>query len=490
MSWVHRQSYSGGRKSSHYYISFLDQIGVLRKMPTPTRDEEAAREYLRKVEWLVSCRVAKLPIEPELSAWIQGLPLPYKQRLADVGLIDTVRVAGGRLVATVLQECEAAALARGCKKKTAAMQRQRTEKVLELAGFRVLSDVTRNGIERALAVLVEGGLSHQTRNHYLAAVREFCGWTVSQGWATANPALGIGRLNVSANRKRVRRALEPEEVVKLLDATARGPVRQGVSGDERRVLYLLAIETGARKEELSSLTVGDLTLAGDKPCMRLRAANTKNKRDSELPLRPATAEALAELVASRRLLSERGPKSPVFALPKFWRSAEMLSEDLADAGILKRPEPPVKKGKRKAKKLKVGTTDPDGLAVDFHSLRHTTSSYLARAGVPVAVHQALMRHSDPRLSMNVYTHIRRDDERHAIAKLPDFSGAGRKAGETTALRETGTDAGSPVCSQVCSNPALGPASESNDMHPEATGWRTRGDSNPQPSVPKTDALSS
>ena len=485
MSWIQQQSYGGGRKSRHFYVAFTDQIGVLRKLPTPTRDEEAAREYLRKLEWLVSCRLAKLPIEPELSQWIQGLPLPYRQRLADLGLIDSGRVAGGRLVATLLQEFETAALARGCKKKTARMQRKRAAKVFELAAFQVLCDINRNAIERALTKLIEGKLSHQSRNHYLAAAREFCGWTASQGWSTTDPTQGIARLNVSANRKRVRRALEPEEVAKLLDAAASGPVRRGVSGPERRLLYLLAIETGARKEELAALTVSDLTLKGDSPAMRIRPENTKNKRDSVLPLRPPTAADLDALIASRRLLPERGPQSPVFSLPKFWRSAEMLSEDLADAGILKRPKPPAKKNKRKVKAPKIGTMDADGFAVDFHSLRHTTSSYLARAGVPVAVHQALMRHSDPRLSMNVYTHLHRDDERNAIAKLPDFSGSGRTVREFAELRPTGSD----VCRQVCRNSAHQHASQSNAMPRDATRGRTRRDSNTQQPVSKTDALS-
>jgi len=43
--------------------------------------------------------------------------------------------------------------------------------------------------------------------------------------------------------------------------------------------------------------------------------------------------------------------------------------------------------------------------IRFHDLRATTATLLARAGVPLVVAQRILRHSDPRLTANVYSHV-------------------------------------------------------------------------------------
>ena len=55
---------------------------------------------------------------------------------------------------------------------------------------------------------------------------------------------------------------------------------------------------------------------------------------------------------------------------------------------------------------------------DFHALRHTYGSLLAKSGIAPRVAMALMRHSDIRLTMNVYTDPRIFDLAGAVEKLP------------------------------------------------------------------------
>jgi hypothetical protein len=110
-----------------------------------------------------------------------------------------------------------------------------------------------------------------------------------------------------------------------------------------------------------------------------------------LPLRDETAKALAAFTEKRL------PMRPVFATPKSWRAAECLSADLAAA--------------------KIEETDASGRVVDFHALRTTFGTSLARGGVSLQVAQRLMRHCTPTLTANVYTVLGRDDERAAVAKL-------------------------------------------------------------------------
>ncbi len=56
--------------------------------------------------------------------------------------------------------------------------------------------------------------------------------------------------------------------------------------------------------------------------------------------------------------------------------------------------------------------------VAIHCLRHTFATLLARSGVSPSVAQKLMRHSDIRLTMNIYTHLDLSDTAGAVAALP------------------------------------------------------------------------
>ncbi len=49
--------------------------------------------------------------------------------------------------------------------------------------------------------------------------------------------------------------------------------------------------------------------------------------------------------------------------------------------------------------------DEDGLFADFHANRHTFITNPGRAGIPLGTAQKLARHSDPKLTGNIYTHL-------------------------------------------------------------------------------------
>jgi hypothetical protein len=68
--------------------------------------------------------------------------------------------------------------------------------------------------------------------------------------------------------------------------------------------------------------------------------------------------------------------------------------------------------------------DARGRSVDVHAFRMTFASHLARAGVPLRTAQALMRHSDPKLTANVYTDVGMLDTAGAVESLPSFTKRG------------------------------------------------------------------
>lgn len=53
----------------------------------------------------------------------------------------------------------------------------------------------------------------------------------------------------------------------------------------------------------------------------------------------------------------------------------------------------------------------------LHAFRHTHSSLLVESGAPVSVAQAQLRHADPRLTLEVYSHVIGDSQRNAVEKI-------------------------------------------------------------------------
>jgi len=94
----------------------------------------------------------------------------------------------------------------------------------------------------------------------------------------------------------------------------------------------------------------------------------------------------------------------------------MLRGDLSDAGIEYR--------------------DDAGRVLDFHALRHTFITNLARGGVHPKIAQQLARHLTITLTMDRYSHTAVGDLSDALTVLPD---SGKPApAETTQQRATGT----------------------------------------------------
>ena len=65
--------------------------------------------------------------------------------------------------------------------------------------------------------------------------------------------------------------------------------------------------------------------------------------------------------------------------------------------------------------------DHAGRYADFHALRHSFISNLARAGVHPKTAQSLARHSTITLTMDRYAHSLRVEERAALESLPTMA---------------------------------------------------------------------
>ena len=62
-----------------------------------------------------------------------------------------------------------------------------------------------------------------------------------------------------------------------------------------------------------------------------------------------------------------------------------------------------------------------GKFADFHGLRHTFITNLGRANVSPKTAQLLARHSDIKLTMQIYTHVAPVEQAAAIRALPGLA---------------------------------------------------------------------
>lgn len=221
----------------------------------------------------------------------------------------------------------------------------------------------------------------RTQNHYLEAVRSFCRWAIKRKRLAAYPLADVNPVNTAGKLRRNRRALTDKEVVALLAVV---PARH-------QIAYRLILATGLRRDELKQLRWRDVKLDAPMPCLQLRAETTKGKRADVLPLRKDLAELLSE-----------------------------AKGDSTDRNTVCRTMPSMASHKRYLVRAGIPYLDDEGRRVDFHALRHTFGTMLAKAGIAPRLAMSLMRHTDIALTMNVYTDPRVFDLASAVEKLPSF----------------------------------------------------------------------
>ena len=140
------------------------------------------------------------------------------------------------------------------------------------------------------------------------------------------------------------------------------------------------------------------------PTVTVEAAYSKHRRRDVLPLREEIARPLSEHLAHKM------PETKAFNVPT--HTCHMIRSDLSAAGIPYR--------------------DSAGRYADFHALRHTFITNLARSGVHPSTAQTLARHSTITLTMDRYTHTMPEQLAVAVQKLPHLSIGDEAAARSTA----------------------------------------------------------
>lgn len=214
-----------------------------------------------------------------------------------------------------------------------------------------------------------------------------------------NPA---AKVSVLATKESTRRPLTLEEVRKILS----------VASDAWRGMVLAGLYTGQRLKDLAGLTWDKVDLEAEE----IRLATSKTGRRQFIPMaKPLTAYFRARRSSSKQS-SAVFPEFHPYAV-KDGGSAQLSAdfrEVLAKANLVEA---------RSSKKESTGKgrgAARQKSEISFHSLRHTATSLLKKAGVAEAVARDLIGHDTVAMSNN-YTHIPDESKRAAVALLPDVT---------------------------------------------------------------------
>lgn len=290
--------------------------------------------------------------------------------------LETSETKRAAMPATIGKDIEAWASAQASRGLDPRYLRQGVARLLETAearGWKSVDDVSARGLEEWLAGRAKTGTTYNKLLGY---------WTTFLEWARRTERV---RVNVAKQLQKARqlgeglstRAFTVAEATAIIDWAKRDgeDPKSRRKARDRWIVYLVAWHTGLRRSELRRITVGMLALGDNPPRILLGARIAKARKAQTIPLHPDLIEPLRTLAQGKPAHSKLFP---------FLRD-ELVAQDIKLAGVQK---------------------IVDGLTCGLHSFRKGLATELAKAGVAEGVAQALLRHSDPRLTRNVYTDSR------------------------------------------------------------------------------------
>jgi integrase len=382
----------GEGRTGNWLAKYRGPNGAYLVRSTKTPDKAAAQRIA--TQWEAAARLR-----------LEGVIVPE---------MEAETKAQAETIESLLKAFEAKLKAAGRTEDHVALTLLRLRRIAVFCGWKSARDIKAESLNR-YTIDARAKRSAQTVAHELTVAKSFSGWLTKLGKLKSDPLRVVQKPSPATDRRHVRRMILPEEFGWLLLALSQGQERFGMTPTARGLLYWMALETGLRSKELRSLTIGSVQLDTDSPTVNLGAGQTKNRKGARQSIS-------AGLAAELRDFANGEPTEPLFNLPRKCQVAPMLRADLEAARALwladaDCPEELTTREGSDFLKAKTGAG-----SLDFHSLRHSTGSWLARAGVSVPTIQRLMRHSDPSLTLNVYGHSFAGELQSAVGKVGEMVG--------------------------------------------------------------------
>lgn len=423
-----------------YTVAFVDKSdptrdrGIQRRVPGYAT-EPASEELGRALDRLVSLRRGREPIPDELRRYLDGVPSKARSKLAKWGLLSMAAEAAKRGLSEhvaayedALRAGTASAKQKGRPATPGYVQHVgcRVRELLRRIGAKAFADIAAAPVARALRDLqAKGkrakGIAPKTAAHYHGALFAFLEWCRRERLIVANPLADTAKPDGNAEKRHDRRALEPDEVQRVIAAATDGAECYAMTGATRALLWRFLAETGLRAGEARALVRADLAL-GERPAVNVRAENAKSRRARTVPLGAALANVLrthtAALAPTARVFKLAEPED----LVKAWRV------DLTDAQAKWLGEAATpKQGAEREQSDFLQYVDSAGRFADVHALRTTFATNLIAAGVDVKTAQALLGHASATMTLDVYARVFRGSDEAAIARLPSYDAPQREA---------------------------------------------------------------
>lgn len=377
-----------------WYLDICDHNQTRHKIPAFS-DKRLTEALGRNIESLVNYRISGLEPDAKLNQWIESLPENLLRKFVSWGLIEGQRAEITKPLTEHISDYIKIIEAKGHSKDYVRRTRNRLKKIISDCRFTYFRDITQSAVEIYSGKLKKDEYSDTSRAHYLDALKTFLNWAETDRRIIRNPILKLEKPARDSAKKGI---LTSEQFICLIKTTFEKNILIGrTMGQERAILYLLAGCTGLRRKELLNLTWDDISLSGN-AFVRVRAAIAKNGQEAKQPIPAIVVNLLGALEACIR---PQGNEWVFASFGKWINTAGLIREDLKTA--------------------KIGLKDKDGNEICFHSLRNSYISFLANSQTPAKVIQKLARHSDPRLTFNVYARTFEDAEQKALNYLPDFS---------------------------------------------------------------------
>jgi len=418
------------RQSGRWHVRFRDHLNTRRRVPAFT-DKRVSMKLGEKLEALVGAVRAGGDLA-ELRSWIETLPDDLRDRLAEWGLLPRAMLSLAVPLPRHVDDYRVFMLARNASDAHADLRRTRVLDVFDACGFARWRDIDSESIERWLAGERQAGrLKMRTSNHYVTAVRAFCGWMADQGRAASSPVSRLAKVTVTDQVsygaftvEQVQQLLQHcEQATDVWGFTQRKPqsgkrrtnLTRFLTGPQRAFTYRLVVETAMRAETVRQLTVGQVRLERDETgtvtggVIKTTVGQQKNRKGHDVPVRCSLAVLLEEQIGGK------APAMRLVDLPLY--AAEMLRADLFNA--------------------KLPMVDEDGLPLKFHSFRATCATWLGEAGLDAAGIAAVTGHLT-RSMVDHYTHRTKRLGRQAVEQLPELRMTGTDAGRCTALDKNWT----------------------------------------------------
>jgi integrase/recombinase XerD len=405
---------TGRRKKCRYakwYGQFRDLAGKRHRVPLAT-DKIAAAQML-----------ADLVKQSE-----RGL----------AGVSDPFAEHTWRPLTEHIDDFEKSTKANGTTEKHAKLVANRLRAVVAGCGFTFIRDINADKISQWLEAqrAASPRFGNTTSNHHMRAVAMFCYWASSPkrgNRCAVNPYGKAPVLNEDVDVRRQRRALTDDEIAWLVASTETGPVIGEISGEDRAMLYRLALTTGLRASELKSLSPESFDLAGSLPTVTVEARHSKHRREDVLPLhsdivprlRTWLAKRVGGLLDAPAILSLKG--APAGSGERLWTGSAMKERRYAetvrrDLKLARKCwiEASADDNERKAREASefLCYLTREGYA-DFHSFRHTMITRTMDSGMKAHHAQAMARHANIKQTLK-YTHVRRVEVAQSLQLVPSL----------------------------------------------------------------------